>query len=90
MFVRISVDALHEGKVRVETLDGEESVHKRVEKSLVEIVVDSTSVDTLREEGPQGTPGDLVRRQVGTTLWGKEEEGHTVYFSLDLCPQRGM
>ena len=86
MFVRVSVDALHERKVRVETPDGEESVHKGVEKSLVEIVVDSTSVDTLREKGPQGTPGDLVWRQVGTTLWG----GHTVYFSLDLCPQRGI
>ena len=65
----VSINALHEREVRVETLDGEESVHERVEKPLVKVVVNSTSIDTLGEEGSQGAPGDLVWRQVGATLW---------------------
>ena len=67
----VTIDALHEREVRVEALDSEQSVHKGVEKSLVKIVVNSPSVDTLGEEGSQSTPGDLVRGQVGPTLQGE-------------------
>ena len=72
MLLWVSVYTLHETEVRVEALDSEETVHEGVEEPLVKVVVNSSSVDALREEGTQGTPRDLVRGKVCSTLYIRE------------------
>ena len=64
----VSINVPHESKLALEALHCEQSVHERVNETLVKVVVDATTIDALREEGPQCTPGDLVRGEVGTTL----------------------
>jgi len=40
----------------------EESVHEGVWQPLVKVIVNPPTIDTLGEEGPEGTPGKLVWR----------------------------
>ena len=65
---RLSINVIHEGEGRVKALHSEEPVDKRVEQPLVKVIVNPTTVDTLREKGPQSTPWHFVRGQVGATL----------------------
>lgn len=58
----------HQRKVCLEALDGEDPVHKGVEETLVKVIVDATTIDTLGEQGSHGTPGHLVGGKVGPSL----------------------
>ena len=68
VLLRVSVNPLHEREIGVETLHSEQSVHKGVEQPLVKIIVDPSSINALGEKGSQGTPGNLVGREVGPSL----------------------
>lgn len=64
----MTINVGHQRKVCLKALDSEDPVHKGVEKTLVKVVVDATTIYTLGEQGPHGTPGHLVRREVGASL----------------------
>ena len=57
----LSINVVHEREGGIKALHSEESVDKRVEQPLVKVIVDPSTVDALREKGPQSTPWHFVR-----------------------------
>ena len=46
--------------------------NQKVPLYLVKFVIDTTTIDTLREECTESAPGNLVWWKVATTLYNKE------------------
>lgn len=65
----VTINVGHQGEVCLKALHGEQAVHEGVEEALVKVIVYAATIDALGEKGAHGTPGDLVRRKVGTTLY---------------------
>lgn len=69
----MSVDLAGQLELAVEASLGEDAFQEGDEETLVKLVVDAAAVDGLGHQGLQSRPGDLVRRNVLTTLRACEQ-----------------
>lgn len=64
----MSVNLAGQFELAVKASLGEDAIQEGDEETLVKLVVDATAIDGLGHQGLQSRPGDLVRRDVLTTL----------------------
>lgn len=76
-------------ELAVEAAGGEETLQEGVEEPLVELVVDSPSVDGLGHEGLQRRPRDLIRRDVLPTLRRNDRCSESLRSDTDTEEQAG-